>query len=418
MAESTVEKSLMLYSQEQAEYVPLSMKRGAACANCRWFVHGEYDHCHIVDSYPADILATGWCNQHTPIPVPEPMTQDPMPVVIVEPEMSTMEMEFQKPGVFERILKAITDRLNPPSEPVNVFKAIDDKHWIAYYTNNFEDRTGEVLMESAHDKYIRRLKEGIVPMPTLRYRHIPGSDHGRALAINRIDNFVVAVGEYSDDDMGRAFSQHYQKSGKLFKNSHGFVASKQRDYIERDGVGYWKNYNTFEITVSPAQVVANAYTMFEDNDMTPNPQALAEFAAIVGDDKAKEIIAKAETLSKEYKERGIHFKDFTDATALETPAAQPLPHIGNLLSELLTAMGDLSKAQLAQEKRQAEVETKEAGVLTRLTELEKQFKEISTLLALTPRRASEAQSTQLTEAETVEVQKHLAENGKKDTFWS
>ena len=57
--------------QDEVHYVPLSSETGAACANCRWFMLDDgVPLCHLVASYPLDILPTGYCDRHEAIPMP------------------------------------------------------------------------------------------------------------------------------------------------------------------------------------------------------------------------------------------------------------------------------------------------------------------------------------------------------------
>lgn len=70
----------MRYPQAEVNYTTLSTTEGAACANCRWF---HMNMCHIVEHHPLEILPTGYCDQHTPIPVVETPEQEPLPVYLV-----------------------------------------------------------------------------------------------------------------------------------------------------------------------------------------------------------------------------------------------------------------------------------------------------------------------------------------------
>ena len=66
-------KLLVKYPQYEVAYNPVSEEAGIRqCANCRWFKRrGEYSTqpgCQIVEEYQLEILATGLCNRHEPLP--------------------------------------------------------------------------------------------------------------------------------------------------------------------------------------------------------------------------------------------------------------------------------------------------------------------------------------------------------------
>lgn len=435
-------KMMAMLSQAEAGYTTVSPQDGKMCANCRWFIPaGAYDpyidgqaleaRCHLVDWYPEPILPTGYSNRWEAKPNAVQTGVQPMAVVVydqsdIDPETGLVEVEreLKQPGVAERFMNLLREAIRQP-EPINTFKSLSDKYWVAFYSNNFEDRQKEILTEAAHDRYIRRLKAGLVPMPVLRYRHIPGTEHGQALWIDRIENFMVAVGEYSDDALGHAFSKHYQTTRKRYKNSHGFVANPEKDYVEVDGVGYWKDYNTFEITVSPPHVVANAYTSFDEvNDMPITPQSIAELEAIVGKEKAKEIIDEAGTRSAQLKELGTRYKDFTDPQAAATPTPEQTgvevvtKNGGELLTDLAESQTAIVKILTASEKRQTAAETVNAGTVKRLETVEKELSDLKALVSLSPRRAAQASETQVDDSAATIAKELLPENGKQDNFWS
>lgn len=408
----TEEKKAWILSQEEAGYVSLSASRGKACANCRFFTPPGTDwqadganidnRCHIVSSWPLPILPTGVCDWHTEL-VMEQTEPEPMPVVIVEPEIEMDEMEraLQKPNVLQRLLKAIKDVISQP-EQVGGFKALDDgTHWVAWFSNNFEDREAEILSEKAHDSYIRRLDAGLVPMPELWYWHIPGTAHGKALWVGRIDHMVVAVGEFDDSPLAKAFQAHYAKSKEAV--SHGFKADKSKHFQN----GVWSDYNTFEISPLPLDAAANPFTLFTEADML-SEEKLAALETIIGKEAAAQIVEKSKQWSKEI-EPLARYKEFADPATLGNPADAAAvenlsKNVGPMLLEIAATQGDfvgIIKGIEASFKQQLDT------VLAQVEAVKQENESLKAQLSLTPRRATQETSTQLSAEEAKALESQL-----------
>jgi hypothetical protein len=416
--------------QTEAAYIPLSTTRGQACANCRWFnPNGEWDSdntasCHLVSGWPEPILATGHSNRWEAKPVPVEPDIEPMPVVIVEPpiadEDSGMmralgEVEMQ-PGVFERILSRIKAAVfGEPKE--SQFKSLGNGLWLAWYTNNAEDREGEILAESAHDSYVRRLQSGVVPMPVLEFWHIPGSEHGKALWVDRIGHSMLAVGVYDDTPLAKAMQTHYEQDKPSYGMSHGFTADKSKHF--KDGV--WWQYNTHEISVLPVWAAANVLTLFEGQPMA-SEQSLAALQSILeakmGSKEAaksemERIEAQAKSRDKAVTELG-RYKDYVEIPTDESPADaekadEDNKAFGELVLELMQAQGDSAQIMLGMDNRIKGLESQLAARDTIITTLQSQ-------LELQP-RASVAAQTQITNAALEAQIKQQLPGEEYDPFW-
>lgn len=413
------DKAFIPITQEEAGYSPLAVSATQACSNCRFFYqNGEGGFaCALITNYPEPIVPNGVCNRWEAgtVQPPEPMAVtivgDIDAVEIMEASVTEAEEALAQPGMVERVWQLIQEAVFGKEATFKVLP--DGKHWVAYYTNNFEDREKEILSERAHERYIQRLKAGLLPMPELWFWHIPGTLHGNALWVDYVDHIVTAVGTFTDDALGKAFSEHYAKSRTRYANSHGFYADRSKHYRLVDGVGVWEDYNTFEITVLPVKAAANPFTLFTEIDtMTISPESAAALASILGSkEQADKIIAEAQKASKEIKDLGVQYKDFTDLAALETPAPDTAAvealskNVAPLLLDMAETQGSMADVQKAFDARLTAMEKTYADALAqrdaRLQALEAANKTLHAQLALTPRRASEDAATALRDGETI-----------------
>lgn len=176
-------------------------------------------------------------------------------------------------ALIDRVLDAvraqIADVLPKPSPRPNelgmgftVYKdASGNRRWLAIYSNNFEDREGEIFSEKGFDRYVARLDTGVVPMPRLRAWHVPGSEYGTADWVDRIGHFFVASGTYDDSDAGRAGAAYDEKHWKEYGVSHGLLYRASYKQVV-GGRAVYTDWNTFEISPLPYRRAANDLTAF------------------------------------------------------------------------------------------------------------------------------------------------------------
>jgi len=414
---NTNEKLIIRPSQQEVGYTPLSATIGQGCANCRWHERGA---CAIIENYPVDIEPTGWCNRWesltdamqarlTDEEVAEEVEAVPAPEV--EPEAvgaaalppdapETPEDEEEDPdegegkGVFARLGKMLTRALLRKDSGLIAFKSIGNNHWLGVFTNNFQDKEGEWFSERAIDAYIQRVDTGIVPPPELWLYHVPGSRLGQAGMVGRVGHFVLAMGEYDNTGAAQRAKAYFMKPRRKWRMSHGFTFDEDEF---RDGV--YHQFNTFEISVLPAEVAANPFTTFEDvTTMKMLDESKLRVLREVLQDEADSVIASLEGASKALEESGINFKDFADAnsssetTAVKVAAAAVADNIKSLLADTLEGQGEVLQASLAaigMARKQETVALDLQGALGALREeiavLRAELANVRAELALTPR---------------------------------
>jgi hypothetical protein len=204
----------------------------------------------------------------------------------------------------------------PELKTASGFKALGNS-WFAWWSNNFEDHDGEYFSEKAIDEYVRRVDVGAVPFPELWLWHTPGTKHGRAEWVGRIDHFAVAAGSFDETPAGQAAKAHYAKASGDYGMSHGFTYDPGQ---KRDGV--YEQFNTFEISVLPAKAAANPYTAFSEVfEMEMDEEKRAFLARVLGsDDLAAQLITATEDKSRAMESLDVRYKDFVQ---MDAPVAMP-----------------------------------------------------------------------------------------------
>lgn len=401
--------------QEEVAYMTLSPTPGQACANCRWFKTVEYEddgpevvsECHLIANWPTAILATGVCNRWEAVPETT-ITQDPIPVVIVDApsgDMQQGEAASGGKGLVQRIRDLFAKRQDD-----GIGVKVVGNAWLITWSNNFEDRDGEIFTQKAIDKYVARVDRGIVPPPELWVWHTPGTRIGQASWVGRHGHFVMAAGEFDETPQAQAAKAYYQRHAHKTGVSHGFTFPA----VTFDGKHY-HDFNTFEITLLPRDAEANRFTSLEGvKAMALDEKKRANLEAVFGKEQAEKILNDLEARGKALEETGVAFKDYVDATGDEptSPAADAVEHVEADMKGLIADLiGD--SAEDAQTRAAA------AKAFTTLAEqvqtLRTEVAALKEIVDLKPRSASADKDTQVTnEALVADIQKQFA---KVDSFW-
>lgn len=330
-----------------------------------------------------------------PTPAPDEPTED-------EPEVQPVgEVKAVKKTALQRFREFIG--IAPRDDAFTVFKAADGKwHWHAVFTNNFQDREGEILTDKAHDTYIARLDMGLVPMPVLQAWHTPGTEHGEADIVWRSDHFVHAAGHFYDTPLAEKAIAFYRKNAGKIKMSHGFVSPEWAF----DGKHY-DDYNTIEITTLPPHAAANPYTSFEElmAMKAMSEEKRRHLETMFGKDKVAEIEAADDKRAKALQELEVEYKDFSqvtpdekkpDSTATEKALGELYTEMVAGQNELIGMVGGLVKSL---KERDGKVATLESTIKANGEKHLKELNELRTLLNQPPRRASADEDTLLTDTD-------------------
>lgn len=179
------------------------------------------------------------------------------------------------------------------------FKVLDDdQHFIAWYTNPYQDRDKEWIAEAAIEADINAMLEAD-QFPELWFWHTPQARIGQAQSVIKAGRFAVAFGVFDDTPLAGLIKQAVKRG--TYKLSHGFYYAPE-DFID----GVYRKIKTFEISVLPAERAANVNTMFavtkeRIDSMAGTPDAIAhlrELAAGTGIN-VDELLSVGENASKQ-----------------------------------------------------------------------------------------------------------------------
>lgn len=439
------QKSIRL-TQTETNYTPLSAMVGKACASCRWFnASGEYGaYCHLIDNWPLDVLATGLCDRHEPLPnlnappVSETLMENAITAVAGALDAALSEAAGKADDEQSEVVVTITDNqggaqsivkrvknlfaAKPDTSPFQVFKAEDGTHhWIACHTNIFEDRDSEILSSKAHAAYIARINMGLVDMPELWSYHTKGTRHGQADLVWEHAGFVYALGHFDDTPEAQQAVKAYQKRKGKIELSHGFTYPR---WALKDGV--YSSYNTFEISTLPEGAASNPYTEFEEIiNMSISDKQAKWIKETLGEEALKRVEAaqgQGEKNAEVLKALDKRYKDFAD---LETPtdedvkALEVSKTVGTVLGSLIAAQAELAEKQdteiAAKSASETELKAKVEAQAVELVTLKAQIATLTAAIEARPKSASQATETQISPNEIPDaIKQGLVQ---KDSFW-
>lgn len=254
---------------------------------------------------------------------------------IVVPPVSSVK-ESEETSLIDKLKSLITGKKPVVVEPfapptVGGFKVYKDNEgnprWLSLSSNAFEDREKELFTTAALEEAVTYADANEDRGP-LRVFHVKGCDVGQCDFQAVVGRFLVESGTFDDTDLGRKALEYIEGSGEKFQVSIGFK------YVmgdEADGQYDWLRIT--ERSVLPEGTAANPWTRFdllgEKEDML-HPIKVELLNKMFGEDKAKEIIANAESATKEMEESGTRFKELDTQTefgeiteeVVETPAEE------------------------------------------------------------------------------------------------
>lgn len=279
------------YSQIEAGYVVKST--GAdVCAGCRFFDAKGYEACKIVKCEPMPIVSGGYCNLYSPL---SSIVEDSYEM----PEME-IELDFDEIGMSSAMQAG-----------AGGFKSISPTRWIGWFSNNFEDRDGEIFTAKAIERYVDNVSAGKLPYPELWYYHIKGTRFGVADGVFQLGHFVIATGIYDNNPVSHHLRKWLDNEPDNVTMSHGFL------YNPANKAGrVYHDFATFEVSVLDKGYEANPYTAFNTVDEVIKMQVtdvqkqklLERLPAKI----ANEIISGAEQAGKALRDEKVAYKSNDD----------------------------------------------------------------------------------------------------------
>lgn len=226
----------------------------------------------------------------------------------------------------------------PVVSGMRIFKDLNgDWRWFGWTTNHFLDDDGDIITDAAHKEFAAYLDENPDKAPYLWSWHEPLTQRKHRVDWwDYFDGFFAYSGKLTEQE-----AKEYQ--GIDLENvgmSHQFYAIKVGKYITR--------YRTFEVSDLPRDKAANKYTgfhIFVEETKEMNPAKRAYLAALLGEEKVKEIEEGTKTASAALIEAGIESKalqedfdeflaDYTDEKAEEKAEKM----VTNVVDQIMDAL--------------------------------------------------------------------------------
>jgi preprotein translocase subunit YajC len=333
-------------SQQQANYNPLGASADKGCANCQFFIAPS--RCAVVagtisPTGVSDLWRAVTSYEPTALPVyvvsapdgAELSGTDASAALTKDSSVANVEGGLGASGEsrVDRAMSAVKSALTsifapasgsavvPPvsaAAPLTLIKQKDGRtRFLTAWSNNFEDREGEVFAEDAHKEFVE-WADASQQYPELWLWHTKGTRYGQVDWLDYTDGFVFASGLIDEGREALAEQLAKEDSGV----SHGFVGLRAgKEYVM---------YRTYEISTLPRSNAAVWTTSFniigdkgaERMGFTPQKKDYLK-AHGLSDDQIAASETQAMNLSKSLKELGVNWKDAD--LVVETPAAAPAP---------------------------------------------------------------------------------------------
>ncbi len=355
--------------------------------------YGDADAC-----YPTEDEAKAAAEKRLPEedtadaePMPDAATED----APVDPEAEEAPADVATVDVPSGIRRLV---LNIGTEVAKAFRRKDadeatgfkvvGNYFLCTWSNNFEDRDGEIFTSKAIDDYVARVDMGVVPPPELWVWHLPGTRIGQAEWVERHAHSVLAFGTFDDTPQGVKARDYYQQHTGKKSLSHGFTYPAS----QFDGRHY-HSFNTFEISLLPRGAEANMYTSLEGVKAMMKVISEAkksEVFAAFGEELGKRIL-EAEEVKGKALEGLVEYKDFVQPEGSKAATnAQALENADKAFKDL---MPDLMEGSA--EAVSAALEAVKVAKVTQAQyqDAMKQIDDLRAEMNLRPRAASKAAET-------------------------
>lgn len=314
------------FTQDEVQYGMTASEFSQRCATCRFFKQKNiYDPCLLVrNDAPYPIVEGGYCNQYNMIPdliSPEwvLITGDDLDIDVSgsDDDYRNSKRIVNLKSIFDWVVfKVLGNPVTEALESVDlsqgngfkIFKVGQVDYWLGWYSNNFEDKEGDIFAEVGFDIYNENVNSKLWPLPELWCMHQSYLKHGKALKVFRIGHFQFALGVFDDpkeNPLVPKFIKFYKENPMTM--SHGFFYN-EKDY--RKQIFY--KWQTFEVSSVKVGREANAHftklELLEDEDMKLQGKDREFVESIIGKDTLDKLESSAESRGKLLEKAGVAWK--------------------------------------------------------------------------------------------------------------
>jgi len=191
--------------------------------------------------------------------------------------------------------------------------SVDGSNYILLYTSNaFKDKEHETFATKALQKYVDRRDQNHLK-DRAWFWHVPGTDFGTVVWQGLVGRMLMELVKMDDTKIGRKMLTAFRHPEKFpdvlpqgWGTSHGYVYLANHKTKDKT----YTNFEKFETTLLPFHRASNPYGKLKEVYMTVTQEKIKAFAALVGEDNAKEALAGALAESDQL-EQHVDFKELT-----------------------------------------------------------------------------------------------------------
>lgn len=316
------EKMWMPFAQPEVNYSTASPNMpGELCANCRFFRATDYtddgdilpSSCHIVENWPLDILATGYCDRYEKLPEPQP--DAPLEVVIVEEGKPALALTPKLPGRAGKFVANLRGK-DLPSQ--TIFKGEDGQRLAIIVTSNgYEDREIEHVATKALTHYVASsyCETGDWQGDNvLDFWHEKDLVIGDIIWADMLDGFLVEVAKENDRPLSKELWDYWQTNpDKIQWAASQLFLGLSFDQEKRT----WTDIRKRRTTVLPLDAAANSLTLSEVLSMQKSREdVLNKIFAARGVNNAYELLKTggAKAVREAMEQAGIQSRAASEGT--------------------------------------------------------------------------------------------------------
>lgn len=206
--------------------------------------------------------------------------------------------------------------------------AAGDYRWVGWVSNNFEDRSGDILTDGAHLEYVDWVNKDLGQRaPVFTSCHAPGTAREHAVDFVGYQNgFLVMSGKLNDGE-----AQALMTVSKEVELGMSHTAWGLRDQSDPRLI---TKYRIFEVTDLPVSQADNPFTTLETISKEADMDQLEYLTKLLGSkERAQTVLAeKTKLAQKELQEAGVESKEVQPPVEnkASTPAAAPTPPTVNV----------------------------------------------------------------------------------------
>lgn len=365
-------KQIQRPTQAEVEYTLLSpdITGGKACASCRWF---SGDYCGLIENFPDDILATGYCNRWEARKTQAPLTQDDLATVAdailqagqvvsaavgessmaheddthEQPEYGYIAPDSNAEGMFKKLVGKLKGGMQPG---LSVIKANGARYMLIVTSNSYQDREQETITSPALKQWVdscwKSVEDQFTTDNPLVFWHDMRVRMGDIVWADVRGPFLVELAKEADHAVARKLFDYVEAHpDEKWGASHKFGYFKS----QKDADGTYHRIFKKETTLLPREMAANLLTY---SGVIPMTDKRSEYLnKMLGLPNAAELLDKGiETLVAELKKNGVEHKSVEGKP--ETEASEVTVY-NQLLTDVIKA-----QAELADESEAAKTELK------------------------------------------------------------